>query len=320
MKISELGEFGLIRKLASSTKNSKDVVLGIGDDAAVLKYTKDKYLLLAADMLIEDVHFDLSQATAFQIGRKALAVNISDIAAMGGVPKYALISVGLPRDLPVRFAGQLYKGIRTLAEKYDIDIVGGDTDSSEKLVINIALTGEVEKKNLTTRKGAKPGDYIFVTGDLGGSIYSKHMKFVPRLKEARTLAEKFKPTAMIDVSDGLASDLTRVIEASDTGAVIYEMQIPVSQAALRSASEKKIKPMEAALYDGEDFELLFTISESNIGQMNLDKIIAPGRLNIKDIDIPVHCIGLITEPGSGLKIVDKDSSTRPLKVNNPHHF
>ena len=184
-KLQDIGEFGLIKRIADKEKISdKDVVVGIGDDTAVLKYKKNLYLLLTTDMLVEDVHFN-QKATPFQIGWKALAVNISDIAAMGGIPKYGLVSLGLKKNTSLKFVDELYRGIKTIAKRFDVQIVGGDTVSSSKLVINIALTGEVEKKYLTLRKGAKIGDKIYVTGRLGGSIIGKHLSFIPRVKEAR---------------------------------------------------------------------------------------------------------------------------------------
>ena len=339
MKIEKIGEFGLINKIASKTRNSRDVVVGIGDDAAVLKYTKDKYLLLTTDMLVEDVHFKLKSKragtggglTGFQIGRKALAVNISDIAAMGGLPEYALISAGLPPGLPLKFAEDIYRGINSLARKYNIDIVGGDTVKSEKLVINIALSGAVEKKYLVTRKGAKCGDLIFVTGPLGGSIQAKHFKFEPRVKAARALVKKIKPTSMIDISDGLSSDLTRIIEAGNIGALIYEEQIPVSGAARKKAVDKKIRPVEFALHDGEDFELLFTLPASKIRKIMPVKSIAIASLKLpaggesapsltKLINRPVRCIGRITKAGSGLKILRANNQIELLSVKGHDHF
>ena len=188
--LKDIGEFGLIKRIAKAEKISdKDVIAGIGDDAAVLKYKKNLYLLLTTDILIEDVHFN-QKATPFQIGWKALAVNISDIAAMGGIPRYALVSLGLRKEIPIKFVDEIYQGIRTLAKKFDVQILGGDTVSSSKIVINIALTGEVEKSCLTLRKGAKIGDKIYVTGRLGGSITGKHLSFIPRVKEARYLLKE----------------------------------------------------------------------------------------------------------------------------------
>ena len=251
-KLQDIGEFGLIKRIADKEKISdKDVVVGIGDDTAVLKYKKNLYLLLTTDMLVEDVHFN-QKATPFQIGWKALAVNISDIAAMGGIPKYGLVSLGLKKSTSLKFVDEIYQGIRSLAKKFKVKIVGGDTVASSKLVINVALTGEVEKKYLTLRKGAKIGDKIYVTGRLGGSIIGKHLSFIPRVKEARYLVKNFHPSAMIDISDGLLSDLKRICEASNVGAKIYQKKIPVSREAVS---------LQNALTGGEDFELLFTVSE-----------------------------------------------------------
>ncbi len=250
-KLKDIGEFGLINRIAEKEKVlDKEVILGIGDDAAVIKYKKGRYLLLTTDMLIEGVHFN-KKATPFQIGWKALATNISDIAAMGGIPKYALVSLGLKKEISVKFVDEIYRGIRTLAKKFKVTILGGDTVSSPKIVVNIVLSGEVEKNYLTLRKGAQIGDKIYITGALGGSILGKHLSFIPRVKEARYLVKNLHPTSMIDISDGLLSDLKRICEASEVGAKIYQKKIPLSKEAVS---------LENALTAGEDFELLFTVS------------------------------------------------------------
>ena len=229
---------------------SKTVIKGIGDDAAVLPYTKDKYLLLTTDMLVQDGHFT-RQMPPRLIGHKALACNISDIAAMGGLPTFAVVSIGVPKDLPVRFIEDVYKGIQSTARDFNISIVGGDTIKTDKIVINVALLGEVEKKYLVTRDGAKAGDWIFVTGPLGGSLKSgRHLNFTPRLAQSRFLVENFKPSAMIDISDGLAGDLNHILENSRVGARLDYGYIP----------RHKQVSLSQALGDGEDFELLFTLA------------------------------------------------------------
>jgi len=250
MKLQKLGEFGLIDRIAKKTKKGKGVVLGIGDDCAVLEHTKDKYLLVTCDMLVEGVHFLLNKATPSQIGHKALGCGLSDIAAMGGVARYAVVSVGLPKKLSVEFVDNLYKGIKTLADKFKVSIVGGDTNKSDKLVLDITVIGEVKKDKLVKRSGAKIGDFIFVTGALGGSIRGKHLSFTPRLKEANYLVNNFKLNSMIDVSDGISSDLNHILKQSKVGARLFLDKIPLSKYA---------KSVNNALNDGEDFELLFTL-------------------------------------------------------------
>ena len=250
MKISQLGEFALIDALEKFTPVFKEVIKGIGDDAAVLPYSKDKYLLLTTDMLAEDTHFTRLMPPQL-IGHKSLACNISDIAAMGGVPTFAVVSIGIPKNLPVRFIKEVYKGIQLVAQSFNVSIVGGDTIKTDKIVINIALLGLVEKKYLIRRDGAKPGDWIFVTGPLGGSFKSgRHLNFIPRVRQARFLVEKFRPSAMMDISDGLAGDLNHILKASKVGARLDHASIP---------RHKGVSFLQA-LNDGEDFELLFTLS------------------------------------------------------------
>ena len=250
MNISKLGEFGLIDVLKKFAPVSKEVIRGIGDDAAVLPYSKSEYLLLTTDMLAEDTHFTRHMSPQ-AIGHKALACNISDIAAMGGRPTFAVISIGIPKNLAVRFINDIYKGILLLAKSFNVIIVGGDTIKTDKIVINIALLGLVKKKNLITRDGATPEDWIFVTGPLGGSFKSgRHLNFLPRLAQAQFLVEKFPPSAMIDISDGLSGDLNHILKASRVGARLDHASIP----------RYKGVNLSQALNDGEDFELLFTLS------------------------------------------------------------
>lgn len=250
MKISQLGEFGLIEALKKYAPVSKAVIKGIGDDAAVLPYSKKEYLLLTADMLSEDTHFTRRMPPQ-AIGHKALACSISDIAAMGGWPTFAVVSIGIPKNLSVHFIKDVYKGIGRTARDFNVSIVGGDTVKADKMVINVALLGLVEKKYLTTRGGAKAGDWIFVTGPLGGSFKSsRHLNFSPRLAQARFLVENFKPNAMMDISDGLSGDLNHILKAGRVGARLDYASIPRHKGA----------GLSQALNDGEDFELLFTLS------------------------------------------------------------
>ncbi|MDE2027389.1 MAG: thiamine-phosphate kinase [Candidatus Omnitrophica bacterium] len=249
MQISKLGEFGLIETLKKHAPVSKAVIKGIGDDAAVLPYSQSRYLLFTTDMLAEGIHFTRRMAPQ-AIGHKAMACNISDIAAMGGYPTFAVVSIGVPKALPVRFVKEIYQGMERLAKAFNVSIVGGDTIKSDKIVINVALLGLVEKKNLVTRSGARPEDWIFVTGALGGSLKSgHHLNFTPRLDQARFLVRKFKPSAMIDISDGLSGDLGHILKASGVGAFLDYHLIPRNKGAA----------LPQALNDGEDFELLFTL-------------------------------------------------------------
>lgn len=227
MKLKNIGEFGLIDRIARRIKTDKSVIKGIGDDAAVLRWTKDKYLLATTDMLIEDRHFRRT-TPAQKVGWKALCCGVSDIAAMGGEPRWALVSCGLPKGLPLKYAGGIYAGIKRAAKKFGVNIVGGDTNASDKIILDVIILGEVKKKHLVLRSGAKAGDYIFVTGSLGGSLRGKHLDFTPRLKESRTLVRNFKINSMIDLSDGLSGDLGHILKHSNVGAIVYDYLIPLS--------------------------------------------------------------------------------------------
>ena len=288
MKIKELGEAGLVKRLAKRFRLDNTVIKGSGDDTAVLRWTKDKYLLFTCDMVVEGVHFDLKKAAPFQIGWKALARNISDIAAMGGVPRYALVSIGLLPSTSVKFLDELYRGIQKCAKAFNVNIVGGDTARSKKLVIDVSLIGEVEKENVVFRSGAETGDIIFVTGSLGGSIKGKHLNFMPRLKEARALVKNFKISSMIDISDGLALDLWRVLDASKVGARIYKDAVPISSEA---------DSFEKAISEGEDFELLFTMSPGEA-----KRFVKRAR---PKIGAPVTMIGRIVDKRYGYNLKSK---------------
>jgi len=300
-KISQIGEIGLIERISKVLKMDSSVIKGIGDDTAVIKYSKDKFLLFTCDMLIEDVHF-LKKHNPKSIGHKALACNISDIASMGGVPKYAVISLGLPRNLPLKYIDAIYRGISNLARRFNVNVVGGDTNRSDRIIIDVALLGFVEKDNLVLRNGAKNRDFIFVSGALGGSIRGRHLKFLPRLSEARSLIKNFKVNSMIDLSDGLAQDLNRITKESKVGAVIYEELVPVHRDA---------KSINEALYMGEDFELLFTLSPKE------------ARLLLKHPFLKqtkVTYIGSILDKRFGTKIINRDCSIRNLKPEGFQHF
>jgi len=219
-------------------------------------------LLFKADAVVEGIHFT-SPAPPEKIGRKALARCLSDIAAMAGTPEAVVVTIALPRKFEVNYVEGIYAGISALAEKYGVAIVGGETTTNPgQLLISIALVGWVARGRATLRSGAKAGDALFVTGELGGSIWGKHLDFEPRLKEARWLAEHFEIHAMIDLSDGLAGDLRHILKASGVGAEVLASAIPIRHEARRlSKSHESEKPaLLAALTDGEDFELLFSLA------------------------------------------------------------
>ena len=232
--------------------NKPNVIKGIGDDAAVLKSFSDEfYQLVTIDTVVEGTHFtyDISPE---KIGWKAMAVNISDIAAMGGIPENAVISVAIPKNLPIDFFEKLISGINSAAEKFNVAVVGGDTVGSDILSITITLLGKVEKQCLCTRYGAKLGNVVAVTGTLGGSFKTeKHFNFMPRIEEARWLVKNAKPYAMMDLSDGLAMDSLRIAKASNVSMQFFSGKLPVTDGF----------SIENALNDGEDFELLCVFPE-----------------------------------------------------------
>lgn len=298
MLINQLGEFGLIERFKRLIKTDSSVIKGPGDDCAVLKLDKDRYQLLTSDMLVEDVDFTLKDSP-YLIGRKSVAVSISDIASCSGQPRYCVISLGLPKNMPVVFVDKLFKGMLDIAKRYKVNIVGGDLSRSHKVVIDVSMLGVVEKKYLTLRSRACPGDIIFVSGELGGSIKGKHLKFNPRLKEARYLARNFKVNAMIDISDGLAQDLRHILEQSDCGAVIYEDLIPFS---------KEAESLFDALNNGEDFELLFTLP-----RREAKKLLKIKRVKFK-------AIGEIMKKNYGFKLIDKNKLQVDIQPKGFRHF
>ena len=299
-RLSQLGEFEFV-SLVSGMANCKNAIKGIGDDTAVLPSAgPKKCALLTTDMLAEGVHFTKTIGPE-NIGRKALACSLSDIAAMGGRPKYAVVSLGVPGNLKVEFAKGIVRGMNRLAKKFHVDIVGGDTISSKKIIVNVALLGEAGRKDVVLRAGAKRGDFIFVTGSLGRSAKTgKHYSFLPRIKEAQFLVRNFKPTAMIDISDGLIADLYHILDASKVSAFLYEEMIPKAPKAT----------LAEACYDGEDFELLFTLSSQKAKKLM-------GKKNIKDT---FFCVGQIKGGGRSAFLVDVQGRKKFLKKKGYTHF
>ena len=274
---------------------------GIGDDTAVLFLNGQRHLLYTTDMMVEGVHFT-KKTPPHLLGHKAMGCNISDIAAMGGIPTFALVSLGLPRKLSVEFVKELYKGMSELGKRFNVSIVGGDTVASREVVINVALLGEVACVDLVTRQGAVDDDWIFTTGALGRAWKTdKHLSFVPRVDEARFLVSHFKPSAMIDISDGLAADLGHILEQSQVGAVLFDEQVPLNKGA----------SFHDALYDGEDFELLFTINPKKAR-----KLMDWQAENHRWFFYPV---GMITK-SRGLKLLKADGQKKNLKIKGFTHF
>ncbi len=253
------GEFRLIERLKSLIPRSLQGKPGIGDDAAVIEGPGGDRWLLATDAIGEGFDFIWEKHSPEKVGRKALGINLSDIAAMGGEPAAFVVTLGIPSRVKQDWVEKFYKGMISLAKKYKTLCVGGDVTASREFFASVALLGRVPSKEIVLRRGAKKGDLIGVTGTLGGSILGHHLDFEPRIREARFLAQEFHPTAMMDISDGLWQDLEHILKASRAGARLDLKHIPLSRAALKLAGGDPAKALAHALTDGEDFELLFTL-------------------------------------------------------------
>ncbi len=319
--VSELGEFKLIERITSNfPKFHKETIYGIGDDTAVLKLNPEKYTLVTTDMLVEGIHFNLIYTPLKHLGYKSVAVNLSDIAAMNGIPKHITVSIAFSAKFSVESIDALYSGIYAACEKYKVELIGGDTSSSlTGLIISITAIGEVLPHEICFRNGAKVNDLICVSGNLGASylglqllerekrlfseipdfqpdfstkeyLLERQLKPEPRLDIVKILKEaQIIPNAMIDISDGLSSEINHICKQSNKGAKIYSHKIPIDPVSSITAEEFNMAPETAALHGGEDYELLFTTSLENLNKL----------LAIPDISI----IGKITEPEEGIKLV-----------------
>ncbi|MBI4660205.1 MAG: thiamine-phosphate kinase [Verrucomicrobia bacterium] len=320
-----MSEFELIARIIPQLPRNESVVVGAGDDCAVLDFgIAGRLLLFKTDAVVEGIHFT-KEAEPEKVGHKALARCLSDVAAMAGTPTHALVTLGLPRTFEVGFVDAIYRGLNRLAARHEVAVVGGETTTNpERSFISVSVLGTVPKEKCILRSGAKVGDAIFVTGTLGGSLEGKHLEFEPRLAEARWLAEHFEIHAMMDISDGLASDLRHLMRASGVGAELLSTAIPISRAARssrRAAGDgsglpaggdgARKPPLLAALTDGEDFELLLTVAASQA-------VILLDAWKERFADLPLTCIGrIMAEPG--LLIRDKEG-TRPLLEHGYVHF
>ncbi len=303
MNVESLGEFGLIQRLAKRLKFGPGVVKGIGDDCAVVEGPPMWYHLLTCDMLVDGVHFRWEQAKPEQIGWKALACSVSDVAAMGGLPQYAVVSLGVPKGCAVERLEKLYQGMQRMADTCGAAVVGGDTVRAPRLTVDVTLFGRVERTRLLLRSSAREGDHLFVTGALGGAVTSgRHLTFTPRWQEARALGERFPLHSMMDLSDGLAGDLRHLATASRVGAVVEEAAIPRAKGAT----------LKAALTEGEDFELLFTVPAS----------VSPALVEwaAGALRCGVTKIGEIVPAKQGVTLQSKSGRRVPLAPGGYRHF
>ncbi|MDD2336617.1 MAG: thiamine-phosphate kinase [Geobacteraceae bacterium] len=289
-ELRKLGEFGLIDRIARQLSAGKGVVLGIGDDAAAFTPSPGLLSLVTTDMLIEGVHFDLSFCDPLSLGKKAVSVNLSDIAAMGGKPRYFLLSLAIPPTMTLDFLDNCIKGMLQRAEQFGVQLIGGDTCSSPgPLVLTLTVLGEQSPDSLVRRSGARPGDQVCVTGTIGDSALGlrllqqgkrldnallRHLDPVPRVREGQALAEAAIPSAMIDLSDGLLADLGHILDLSSVGAQIFSEALPLSDIFREHFPTVTEEALSLALAGGEDYELLFTVPPEEIPKVFplLDKL------------------------------------------------
>jgi thiamine-monophosphate kinase len=336
-EISDLGEFGLIDYLTKSIEITNPSTLkGVGDDAAVIDGGTKK-MLVSTDMMLEGVHFDLAYVPLKHLGYKAVVTNLSDIYAMNGIPKQITVSIGMSNRFSLEAIEELYRGIYAACEHYKVDLVGGDTSSSRQgLVISVTAVGEAEEDKIAYRTGAKTGDLLCVSGDLGGAymglqllerekqvyianpqmqpdiegwdyILGRQLKPEARKETIEWLASKgIVPTAMIDVSDGLASEIYHLCQQSNIGITVYEEKLPIDHQTIQMAEEFQIDVTTAALNGGEDYELLFTLK-----QEEYEKIKSHEAITI---------IGYCTDAGEGINLITKNNNKFGLKAQGWQHL
>lgn len=306
--VGDLGERALIQRLSGWVGRGRDVARGIGDDCAVVRIRGSAWdWLLTTDPVIEGVHF-LPGTPGRRVGHKAAGRVISDIAAMGGEPLHVLFDLVAPPDTPVCRIEDIYRGATAVCERHGAAIVGGDVARGARLELHAFAVGRVERGRAVLRSGARPGDAVFVTGRLGGSLLGRHLVFDPRVPAGRWLARGGWATSMMDISDGLASDLRRILEESRVGACLDAARIPVATAARRLRDGRSA--LDHALGDGEDFELLFTVSPRRAASFARAWKTAFPRL-------PATAIGTIVPEGGGMALLDH-GTRRPVAGGYEH--
>ncbi len=329
--LSDLGEFGLIEHLTQNfSLNQKSSLKGIGDDGAVLDF-KDKKVVVSTDLLVEGVHFDLGYVPLKHLGYKAVVVNLSDICAMNATPTQITVSVAVSNRFPLEALEELYEGIALASKIYNVDVIGGDTTSSQKgLIISITAIGEASESEIVYRNGAKPNDLVVITGDIGSAymglqvlerekqVFQVNPNNQPDLENYTYLIERqlkpearkdikklledleVKPTSMIDISDGLSSEILHIAKQSGVGANLYEDKLPFDPQFISVCEEFNLDATTIALSGGEDYELLFTINMNDF-----EKIKANPNLTI---------IGHITEESQGVNLITRANTSIPIKA------
>jgi thiamine-monophosphate kinase len=338
-----LDEFSFIKSLRERVKLTEppqhsQLSLGIGDDAAVLRGALDKETVITTDLLVEDVDFRRSTTPAFLLGHKSLAVSMSDVAAMGARPRWGLISIGVPEEVwRTDFLQQFYEGLLELAQRYDVQLIGGDTSrTADKIVINSTVLGECAVDNAVKRSGAQPGDQIFVTGSLGASaaglrliergahlagqnfnesethrldhLLLRHLRPEPRIGWGMVLGQESLASSMIDLSDGLSSDLNHLCAESSVGALVESSLLPIDVHVVELCGRRALDPLQLALHGGEDFELLFTVKPADVPKL-------PRRVD----GVEVTRVGEIVDSGKGVKI-SEGAHVWELKPEGWKHF
>ena len=333
--VSDIGESSLIDRIQNilpSVKNQQ-VLVGIGDDTAVIRLSNERALLVTCDIQVEDQHFRLKNMTHYQLGRRAMAVNLSDVAAMGGKPTFALVSLGFPKSFPLPDFENLFKGMRDQLAEFSATIIGGNLSNTEgKMIIDITMMGEVKPEQYLTRSGARTGDRIFVTGKVGASgagfhvlakfgneyplefrcLVDKHLQPIPRIDIGQKIARSGFATAMIDISDGVASDLYHICKMSNVGGEIHHDKLPLPENINKIASFTRKSVLHLALHSGEDYELLFT-AKPNIPDSLIHSL-------AQKTGVPITEIGQIQPKSSGYVLVDNQGKRIPIQPKGWDHF
>lgn len=331
--LADIGEFGFIHRIQGQGLNDPERVFqGIGDDAAAFWASGHNLTLVTTDLLLEGVHFVRKAQSGFHLGHKAMAVNMSDIAAMGGTAREAFVSLAIPEDCSLQYLDEVYQGMHDLCRRFGVNILGGDTTGSRQdLVINVALTGDVSREEILLRQGARPGDVICTTGFLGDSraglhlltqgiqrsnkylqaLFNSHVAPWPCLGKGRFLAASQAVSAAMDISDGLSSDLAHICEASGTGARIRASSLPLSPELRRFCAEYDWDAVDWALAGGEDYTLLFTVRPHSLSGLIRDYA--------QEFGAPFAVIGEMTQE-KDLILVDASGEARPLSATGWDHF